>query len=246
MSAAHSLGGVLTICPAEEHDGQLSPSAAKVKTAELRLALGRLADALAEAHALVLEVWEGRADIALGHPSWADYCHKRLAVLQDVKWPPATRRAVAEDLRVHGMSYRAIAAVLGVSVGTVSTDCSAMTGRDHPVEVVSLDGRRRPASTTPAAPAKRRTKTALAVESLLAAGPTGLTWAELGRRHRWHHGQSSSTLTALHLQGRIVRTEERRDGSGVYVHPDHVGGRDVEQPAGARAALSVAGPNLSA
>lgn len=55
----------------------------------------------------------------------------------------------------------------------------------------------------------------------------GMTWRELGDACGWHHGQASGALSALHRAGRVARLREQRAGSGVYVLPNEVHGRDV-------------------
>lgn len=60
-------------------------------------------------------------------------------------------------------------------------------------------------------------------------GYNGITVQEL-RSVDWieHHGIASSTLTVLHMAGRLVRLAEKRGGCKVYVHPDFVGQRLTE------------------
>lgn len=77
----------------------------------------------------------------------------------------------------------------------------------------------------------RRQRQALA--SLNAAGSNGLTWKELGAEQGWHHGQSSSVLSVLHMDARIARLVDRRERCHVYVLPEYVAGREV-QPHGGR------------
>lgn len=62
---------------------------------------------------------------------------------------------------------------------------------------------------------------------LAIAGARGGTWREIGGVHGWHHGQVSGALSVLHKVGRIARLTEQRDGSAVYVLPDHTEGRDI-------------------
>jgi len=70
----------------------------------------------------------------------------------------------------------------------------------------------------------------------------GATWAEVAEQLGWHHGTASGALSNLHAAGRLVRLQERRGGSQVYVTPRHQEGR-TEAPrratAGTRLALDV-------
>lgn len=67
-----------------------------------------------------------------------------------------------------------------------------------------------------------------ALFALYQAGEDGLTWRELGDAMGWHHGTASGCLSVLHLSGRIARLSVKRDRCKVYVHLDHVAGRDTE------------------
>ena len=61
------------------------------------------------------------------------------------------------------------------------------------------------------------------------AGPLGMTWVEVGRAELWHHGQSTGVLSVLHKEKKIMRLKfGRRDRSSVYVLPQYVEGRVVE------------------
>jgi hypothetical protein len=56
----------------------------------------------------------------------------------------------------------------------------------------------------------------------------GMTWSEFASAERLHHGQASSVLSNLHKAGRIVRLNQTRFRSKVYVLPEWVKGREVE------------------
>lgn len=59
------------------------------------------------------------------------------------------------------------------------------------------------------------------------AGPRGVTWAEVAKELDLHHGQASGALSRLHRDGALAKLAERRAGSGIYVTPDAVQGREV-------------------
>lgn len=122
---------------------ELTADEARELTNEIRRDLaGFLPDFLPK----VERAHRGRADKALGYPSWDAYSAD---VLGGVKIPVADRPAAAAQLRSAGMSTRAIGSALGVSHPTVIKDLRS-TGKDLPVEpsakVTSLDGRARPAA----------------------------------------------------------------------------------------------------
>lgn len=68
------------------------------------------------------------------------------------------------------------------------------------------------------------------IEFLHERGPLGGTWTEIAQYIDSHHGTTSGVLSNLHTSGKIARLVETRNRSKIYVHPIHVGGRDVEQP----------------
>jgi hypothetical protein len=60
------------------------------------------------------------------------------------------------------------------------------------------------------------------------AGADGLTWKELSDLTDWHHGTASGVLSVLHKERIIYRLIDTRNRCKVYVHPDHLNGRDHE------------------
>ena len=53
------------------------------------------------------------------------------------------------------------------------------------------------------------------------AGFNGLTWKELGKKKRWHHGQASGVLSKLHKDGLAVRHATLVNGSSIYTLPQY-------------------------
>lgn len=96
--------------------------------------------------ALIKEAWDQRDWDTLGYADWQSYVDGEFGADRLGLSPEHRQKAVAE-LRMAGMSTRAIGTALGVSHQTVQRDLS--TGPDGPVQperIVSLDGRERPAS----------------------------------------------------------------------------------------------------
>lgn len=60
-------------------------------------------------------------------------------------------------------------------------------------------------------------------------GGLGVTSPELEQRYGWHHGQASAALSNLHKAGKIARLAQSRERCSIYVLPDHVNGREVQQ-----------------
>lgn len=192
--------------------GPLDVARARRLTKQLREALTVAVDLLGEA-------FEGRAWEALDYPTWEAYCAAELPELAQLRMPLEERRAAVSELRGRGMSTRAIAAPLGLSVGTVHADLKA--GGVQLATVTSLDGRQRPGVAAAAAPAPRLTNVARTVLIVREAGAEGLTVRDLCRRTRWHHGQASATLCRLAAAGRIRYVAPARRGQmGRYVDVD--------------------------
>ena len=62
------------------------------------------------------------------------------------------------------------------------------------------------------------------------AGERGVTVAELREKTgNLHHGRVSSATTKMHIAGKLVRLEQRRGNSHIYVTPEFVADR-VERP----------------
>lgn len=59
-------------------------------------------------------------------------------------------------------------------------------------------------------------------------GTKGATVAEAREALNGHHGHTSGCLSLLHQDGRLARLSEKRNGCKVYVHPEHVAGRETE------------------
>lgn len=55
----------------------------------------------------------------------------------------------------------------------------------------------------------------------------GGTWREVGTALGLHHGQVTGSLSNMHKAGDVARLTARRDRCSVYVHPDHVNGRET-------------------
>lgn len=68
------------------------------------------------------------------------------------------------------------------------------------------------------------------LDALRNAGKTGMTIAEFRDNLAIageHHGKVSSAFSSLHKAKTIARLKQRRNGSAVYVLPEHVGRRDT-------------------
>ena len=115
----------------------------------------RIRTTLQLGHHLIQEAYAGRAWDALGYDSWDAYCAGEFNEARMVRLPVEQRREIVAEMTEAGMSTRAIASGLGVSVGTVHSDANAgVQNRTPATTTTGVDGKTysRP-SPTPAAPA---------------------------------------------------------------------------------------------
>jgi len=81
---------------------------------------------------------------ALGYPSWESYVDEEFGADRLSLSPEHRQKAVAE-LRLAGLSQRAIGSALGVSKTTVANDISEVVNSDHldepPAQVKGIDGK---------------------------------------------------------------------------------------------------------
>jgi hypothetical protein len=96
---------------------------------------------------LIRDAYHRRAWLALGYPTWDDYCTKEFRSAP-LMVPREERPEMVCSLRQAGLSQRAIASATGVSQSTVRDDLAELSS-DHsvpmPDKVTGLDGKKRPA-----------------------------------------------------------------------------------------------------
>jgi DNA-directed RNA polymerase specialized sigma24 family protein len=120
------------------------PAAAPLDLVTVRRKLRDVREALAAAVELLGELYDGRAWVALGLPSWAALCEQELPELAQLLTVDQRRAVVVELRRGHGASFRAAAAPAGVSAATAKSWCDE--AGVQLASVSSLDGRVRPGS----------------------------------------------------------------------------------------------------
>jgi len=190
-------------------------AAAPLDVARARRLTRQLREALTVAVDLVVQVFEGRAWEALGYVSWDEYCEQELPELAQLRLTIEQRRETVSALRGSGLSVRAIAKPLGLSVGTVHADLKA-AGVEL-ATVTSLDGRIRPAAGQ-SVKAPRLTNVARAVLVVREAGVGGVTVHELAKRLRLNQCATSALLSRLAADGRLeYRRPAKRGQTGTYV-----------------------------
>lgn len=106
---------------------RLSPTEATALTDQIRGAISRTLDSMADVEHAVTQAYDARAWAALGYSSWETYCAAEFSETR--LWATVEeRQARTLSLREAGMSQRAIAAVLGVGKGTTDRDLGAVSG----------------------------------------------------------------------------------------------------------------------
>ncbi len=115
----------------------------------------RIKIGIAHTWELITEAWQCRADVALGYPSWDDYCASEFGTSR-LRLPREERDDVVTSMRAIGMSTRAIASATGASVSTIHaagvqnrTPARAVWPEDEPTttaKVIGIDGKRYPAT----------------------------------------------------------------------------------------------------
>lgn len=191
-------------------------AAGDLDVARVRRTIAALREHLSAAVELLGELYERRAWVTLGLPSWEALCAEELPELAQLL-DAAQRRGVVVELRRKGASLRAAAAPVGASPASAKAWCDEA---GVVLELAqSLDGRVRPGT---AAGTERRTRprtsTVDRVRALVAeAGEAGLTVHDVARRLRINQCQASATLYRLAGSGRLTyRRPAKRGQTGTY------------------------------
>jgi transposase len=188
---------------------------APLDVARVRRTIAQLREHLAAAVELLGELYEARAWVTLGLPSWEALCAQELPELGELL-SAAERRAVVVELRKGGASLRAAAAPVKVSAASAKTWCDE--AGVQPEKTLSKDGRVRPASSTSTSTRPQLTNVARAVLAVRGAGEQGLTVHELAGKLRLNQCATSALLSRLAADGRLTyRRPAKRGQTGSYV-----------------------------
>lgn len=147
---------------------------------------------------------------ALGYPSaWAWAESEFGDLIHQLRLPREARLALVDAMTGDGLTVRAIADRLGVSLGTIQSD-RAKLGK-----VIPLGPRRAAASQPTSQPWGQRWQRA--AELIRAEGDRGLTLIELAAAMGVTEGAASGLLTYVVRKGVAVRTEQRRANQRVHL-----------------------------
>lgn len=179
-----------------------------------------IAGHLKSASRLLVQAYRGRAHEALGYgpaaAGWQAYVAERFGDIRGIRLEVPDRIELAAAMTLDGMKRAEVRRNLGVSLGTVQHDLEV-------AGVVDLDAKRaareaRRAADAPA-PAVAMSKRDRVVQLVAERGAEGLTALELAQVTGWTGGSSTGTMTDVHRQRRVTRTEVYRDGYAAYVVP---------------------------
>ena len=169
---------------------------------------------------------------ALGYEDWSAYVDGEFGA-DRLRLSPAYRQKAIEELRLAGLSQRAIASAVGASVGTVN-DALASSGVQNrtPDDVIGLDGKTYRATPTPPAETASPLAAALteAIEGTVERVANGPTWAEheLLIRDRIEHGESvvvsmrsgfANLITWAEAEGKYIRIDRRTEWGNPFELP---------------------------
>lgn len=113
-----------------------------LSAAEARELTDKIRTTLQFGHKLISEAFMGRAWVALGYESWDSYCAGEFTEARMIRLDREQRREIVADLRVQGMSTRAIGTALGVHHDTVAEDVRAVAGVGNPTpRITGSDGK---------------------------------------------------------------------------------------------------------
>lgn len=181
---------------------------AMLSRAGARRLTDRIRRSLEQAAHDLLAAYTGRAHEALGYGDgaggWQAYVEAEFGDLRLLRLPVDDRLALTEAMTADGFSVREQARGTGVSVGQAHADRSRLR--------VVPDSVEQPAPEPPPAMSKRDRAVQLVAEQ----GERGLTALELAEVTGWTGGSASGTMTDVHRQRRVTRTETYRRGFAAY------------------------------
>jgi hypothetical protein len=197
----------------------------------------RAREALEQGSALLVELFEGHAwevcprrddPSVIGYGSWQAYLDAEFGELREVLrglmlGNPDARQRIVAALTVDAHAKRTeLRDAFGVSLGTVQNDLERAGVIDLTQRRAAREAKRaaivvdRPAPEPPPAMSKRDRAVQLVAEQ----GGRGLTALELAEVTGWTGGSATGTMTDVHRQRRVTRTEVYRRGYAAYVVTD--------------------------
>jgi len=107
---------------------------------QARMLTDRIKIAVEGTWQLIKEAYTGRAWAVLGYDTWDAYCNAEFGQAR-LRLPREERQEVVASLRESGMSYPAISAATGMSVGTAHAAAQAFKTENLPPRTRGIDGK---------------------------------------------------------------------------------------------------------
>lgn len=189
---------------------------ARARSSRIRMGIHSYLETLGDIAAAYAE----RDWIALDYADWQSYVDGEFGA-ERLRLPPAHRQKAVEELRLAGMSQRAIGTALGVDKRTVANDLASGGENSPPEPITGLDGKTYQARSEPAPapePAPLVAAMTAAIEGVVERAETGPTWAEheLAVRARIEAGETV-VVSMRAGYANVIRWAEE---SGLYVRID--------------------------
>lgn len=192
----------------------LATQNARARSSRIRMGIHSYLETLGDIAAAYAE----RDWIALDYEDWQSYVDGEFGA-ERLRLPPAHRQKAVEELRLAGMSQRAIATATGLDRETVAKDLreAQVAGFQPPATVQGADGKSYPSTREPE-PAPLVAAVTAAIEGVVERAENGPTWAdhELALRTRMEAGETVVVSMRAGYANLIRWAEE----SGLYVRID--------------------------
>jgi hypothetical protein len=139
-------------------------STARARAGRIRQGIHGYLETLAE----ISQAYAERDWLSLGYADWQSYVDEEFGA-DRLRLPPEHRQKAVTELRLAGMSQRAIGTVLGVSQKTVDRDLDSGESNDSPERVTGADGKTYAAAREPEPPAEPSPDPSPLTEAIAAA-----------------------------------------------------------------------------
>ncbi len=207
----------------------VATQSARARASRIRMGIHSYLETLGD----IASAYAERDWVTLDYADWQSYVDGEFGA-ERLRLPPAHRQKAIEELRLAGMSTRAIGTAIGVSEGTVRNDLSGSGAQNYaPEPVMGLDGKTYPARSepepTPEPPPLVAAMTA-AIEGVVERAENGPTWAEheLQLRARLEAGEAvvvslrtgfTNVIRWAEENDRYVRIDRRTDWGNPFELP---------------------------
>lgn len=170
----------------DELTGPSTEQVARARADRIRAGIHQYLETLAE----IALAWERRDWQVLGYPDWQAYVDGEFGA-DRLRLPAEHRHRAVAELRLSGMSQRAIGTVLGVDQATVQRDLARGDASASPAEVRGADGKTYPA----ARPIPPAADPPASTSPVAGPAPDDRVWIATARKGIAAHALRSALLT---------------------------------------------------